>query len=175
MEFLNSLLLPTNSDLVFLGYLVIFAVTFLETIAFVGLMIPGTSMLVLSGFLASQDIFSPAALFWSAVFGSVTGEAITYYLGGHGIYLFKDNSRFFKKRFLERGERFFKKYGAKSIFLARFFGPIRSIVPFVAGLSRMNRGEFHFYNILSAIIWAIGCLALGYFFGGALEVVKGNI
>ena len=73
---------------------------------------------------------------------------------------------------LDIGKRFFAKYGNKSVFFGRFIGPVRPIIPFVAGLSKMDRLPFFFWNIISAFLWATAYLLAGYFFGGAVKAIE---
>jgi len=153
------------------GYLVIFLVSFLESLAFVGLFIPGTTFMVFVGFLASKGFFNIPELFIVAVAGAIAGDALSFFLGSHSNVVFSAKSKIFKLKYLQTGEGLLKKYGDKSVFVGRFLGPIRPIIPFVAGMFKMEPKKFYFWNILSAIGWGTLYLSLGYFFGAAWDIV----
>lgn len=172
MDFLSSLL-PSIEHFKTLAYLAVFWIAFLESLAFVGLIMPGSTLIIVAGFLTSQGYLSFGVLVWVTALGAIFGDGLSYYLGKRGTGFFQENHRIFKKKYLDMGESFFKKHGDKSVFLARFIGPIRPIVPFVAGVSKMNHWEFLAFNISSAILWSFSYLLVGYFFGGAFESVKG--
>jgi undecaprenyl-diphosphatase len=121
--------------------------------------------MVLSGVFVSQGIVRWSETLVFVILGGVLGDAASFYLGKRGVGLFGKDNKIFKLDYLEKGERFFKKYGNKSVFLARFFGPIRPVVPFVAGIFRMRTRTFFVYNILSALLAAPVYVGIGYFFG----------
>ncbi|HSR89394.1 MAG TPA: LssY C-terminal domain-containing protein [Candidatus Udaeobacter sp.] len=171
MNYLN-LFLPIFEHYSLLAYFFVLAGSFLESFVFLGIIVPGTTLLVAAGFLASQGFFHLGVLFILSLLGAVLGDNLSFYLGNHSEKLFKPDSRVFKLIYLERGKNFFAKHGNYSVFLARFIGPLRPIVPFVAGISGMDRKKFTLYNILSAILWSGGYLFLGYFFGRAWQAVS---
>ncbi|MSR71694.1 MAG: DedA family protein [Candidatus Taylorbacteria bacterium] len=171
MEFL-TLLLPTFQHLGVWGYWVVALVSLLESLAFVGAVIPGAIIVVLAGFMSAQGYFDFGDLIWFAAIGAILGDSLSYYLGTRGTKLFRAENKLLKLNHLAKSEQFFKKYGNKSIFLGRFIGPIRAIVPFVAGLSKMNQWSFLLWNVTSAFLWAVVHLLLGYFFGGAIKTIE---
>ncbi len=163
-----SYLLPRLDSLGLWGYWAVLFVALLESLAFVGILFPGSTIIVLIGFLSAQGFLDIGDLVWFTVFGAIIGDNISYYLGHRGKKLFPGEGRLLKKNHLEAAERFFARHGNKSVFLGRFIGPLRSIVPFVAGFSRMNYGIFLFWNASSALLWSVSHLYAGYFFGGVL-------
>ena len=171
MEFLNSFL-PIVQHLGIWGYWVVLLVSLLESLAFVGVVVPGGVVIMLAGFLSAQGYLNFGDLIWFAAIGAILGDGLSYYLGTRGTKLFRAENKLLKLSHLERGEQFFKKHGNKSIFLGRFIGPIRSIVPFVAGLAKMNKWSFLLWNVTSAFLWAATYLLLGYFFGGAIKTIE---
>lgn len=171
MNFVNHLL-PTIEHLGFFGYWFILLVSLLESLAFIGSFVPGAVIIIFMGLLSSQGYLDIGDLIWFAAIGAILGDGISYYLGTKGAHFFKEENKFLKVSHLDKGERFFKKYGNKSIFFARFIGLLRPIIPFVAGLTGMNIRIFLFWNIISAFLWAASHLLVGYFFGGALTVVE---
>ena len=171
MEYLSSIL-PTVQHLGIFGYWVVLLFSLLESLAFIGIIVPGAIVVVFAGFLSAQGYLDLSNLICFAAIGAILGDSLSYYLGTKGANLFRPENRFLKLSHLEKGEQFFKKYGNKSIFFGRFIGPIRPIVPFVAGLSKMNKWSFFFWNITSAFLWATSHLLLGYFFGGAIKTIE---
>ena len=171
MEFLN-LLLSNTSQLVFWGYATSFFAAFLESLVFIGVVIPGSTLVVLSGFVSSQGYVSLWGLIFFTTMGAILGDSLSYYLGTKGTRFFHNENKLLKVEHLDRGRQFFQRYGSKSIFLSRFIAPLRAIVPFIAGISGMGKKTFLFWNILSAFIWSTTHILLGYFFGNSLPVIK---
>lgn len=171
MDLINYLL-PKIEHFHFLGYWVVLLVSLLESLAFVGLIVPGSTFVVFIGALAAEGWWDLGDLIWFATIGAILGDGISYLLGKKGKLLFKEEGRFFKRSYLEKGEAFFRKHGAKSVFLGRFIGPVRPVIPFVAGLSRMDAKRFYIWNILSAVLWASSTLLAGYFFGYAWKLAE---
>jgi membrane protein DedA with SNARE-associated domain len=155
-----------------LGYWALLMVSLLESLAFVGLVFPGSTFVVLMGVLSARGYWDLGDLIWFATVGAILGDGISYSLGKRGKILFTESSRIFRVSYLERGEAFFRKHGPKSVFLGRFLGPIRAILPFIAGLSRMEPRLFYVWNILSAIAWASSHLLVGYLFGNVCNMIE---
>jgi len=170
MNFID-ILIPILQKLQNFAYLLVFFISFVESVAFIGLAIPGTIFNVFIGFLAGSGLFDIYDLFWFAFLGAICGDGLSFYLGKRAKKLFKPENGIFKSNYLFKGEEFFKKHGAKSVFLGRFIGPLRPIIPFVAGMFKMKTKKFIFWNILSAFLWAIFYLALGYFFGQGWQII----
>lgn len=160
-------LLPKIEQLGLWAYWLLFGICILEATVVVGLFIPGTTAVVFFGFLASQKVVDLGDVIWVAALGGIIGDTISFYLGKHGVSWFRSERRFLNLDHLEKGKTFFKNHGDKSILLARFMSPIRSITPFVAGLCAMNRKKFLFLNVISSFASAIIFSLLGYFFGQA--------
>lgn len=146
--------------------LVVFGVALAESLAIVGVLVPGVIILLGAGALIGTGVLD----FWSitawAVAGAIVGDGLSYWLGHHFEYL-TARWRWFRLHpdHLEKGIRFFHDYGDISIALGRFFGPIRAIVPLVAGLMRMPPKRFFIANVLSALVWAPAYLAPGILLG----------
>jgi undecaprenyl-diphosphatase len=146
--------------------LVVFAVALAESLAIVGVLVPGVIVLFGAGALIGAGILD----FWSmclwAIAGAVIGDGLSYWLGHHFEYL-TERWRWFRLHpdHLDKGIRFFENYGDLSVALGRFFGPIRAVVPLVAGLMHMPPKRFYIANVLSAIAWAPAYLAPGMVVG----------
>jgi membrane protein DedA with SNARE-associated domain/membrane-associated phospholipid phosphatase len=164
-------ILPAFSHLGLWGYWVVLLIAFFEAIVLVGVIIPGSTLIVLVGFLSAQGVLDIGDLIWFAAIGAILGDALSYYLGTKGTNFFHDENKFLKAAHLDRAELFFRKHGDKSIFFGRFIGFLRSLVPFVAGLSRMSLKRFLFWDVISAFLWAAAYLLLGYFFGNAFASI----
>ncbi|NTW13868.1 MAG: phosphatase PAP2 family protein [Candidatus Moranbacteria bacterium] len=171
MESLISLL-PSLSRMGSLGYFLAFAIALAESLPFVGLMFPGTFIIILFGFFASQGYLHFRILVWFVTIGAILGDAIGYRFGVKGKDLFREGNRFLRPTYLEKGKKFFQAHGEKSVFLGRFIGPLRPIIPFVAGLSHMSWRRFLLWDVAVAILWSWSHIALGYFFGGAAAVIE---
>lgn len=135
--------------------LIIFSIAFLESIAIVGLFFPGSAMLATIGILIGTGTIPlwPALLL--ASLGGITGDISSYLIGRH--YLDDIHHKWFFakfKGFIINGEYFFHHHGKKSVFIARFIGPVRPIVPLIAGSLKMRFKSFIITDILSGIIWA---------------------
>ncbi len=171
MEIINKLL-PQIEHFRILGYWLVLLVSLLESLVLVGVIVPGAVLVVFAGTLAAQGYFDLGDLIWFAAIGAVLGDGISFLFGQRGTGLFKETNKILKASYLEAGERFFHKHGAKSIFLGRFIGLVRAVIPFVAGLSGMAAKRFYFWNILSAFVWATSHLLAGYFLGQAWQMVE---
>jgi membrane-associated protein len=153
------------------------AIVFCETGLLVGFFLPGDSLLVTAGFVASQGgldiVWLNICLMIAAIVGDSTGYLIGYH-GGPKIFK-KEDSFFFKKEYLERTHRFFEKHGGKTIILARFVPIVRTFAPTVAGVGRMNYRQFLSYNVIGGILWVFSMTSVGYFLGRAVPGIEKNI
>jgi membrane protein DedA with SNARE-associated domain len=142
---------------------VVFLLAFGETLAFLSLLLPATVILLAVGGLIGASGIQFLPVWIAGVVGSILGYGISYFIG---LY-FKDDiekiwpfSRY--PEMIPRGKAFFEKYGAYGVFFGHFFGPLRAVVPVVAGMYAMPQIPFQIANILSAFIWATGMLAPGF-------------
>jgi len=150
-----------------IGYLGIFFVIFAESGLFFGFFLPGDSLLFTAGLLASQGYFSIIALILLTILGAIGGDQVGYLFGrkfGPKIFT-KEDSFFFKKKYVHDAENFYQKYGKKTIILARFVPIVRTFVPILAGVGNMHYKTFVSYNIIGGVLWGLGIPLLGYFLG----------
>jgi membrane protein DedA with SNARE-associated domain len=146
---------------------VAFVVAFLESFCFLSILWPGTAILIgISALLARSGV--ELSVLWPAIvaagFGGSLGYALSYWIG---LY-YKDGIRELwpfnrNPAMVDRGQTFFAKWGALSVFFGHFFGPIRAIIPVIAGMYAMPQWQFQIANIFSAFIWAAGIIAPTYF------------
>lgn len=172
MDAIVAHLLPTLQQLGMGGYWVVLLIALLESLAFIGSFVPGATLILFAGFLSAQGYLDIGDLILFAATGAIIGDGISYYLGTKGTRFFRLENKILKLSHIEKGKQFFVKYGNKSIFLGRFIGLLRPIIPFIAGLSKMDSRVFFFWNITSAFAWAASHLLLGYFFGDALKTIE---
>jgi len=134
---------------------VMFITSFGESLAFLGLLFPGTSILIVAGTLMSAGSLPYWPVLAGAIIGAVLGDSVSFWLGRRyggelgRVWPFTRNPDL-----LPNGMRFFAKHGGKSVFIGRFFGPVRAVIPLAAGVLRMPRGLFWLANVTSAIVWA---------------------
>jgi membrane protein DedA with SNARE-associated domain len=134
---------------------VMFITSFGESFAFLGLLFPGTSILIVAGTLMSAGSLPYWPVLAGAIIGAVLGDSVSFWLGrryGGGLCRIWPFTR--NPDLLPNGMRFFAKHGGKSVFIGRFFGPVRAVIPLAAGVLRMPRGLFWLANVTSAIVWA---------------------
>jgi undecaprenyl-diphosphatase len=146
-----------------LYYTLIFSVTLAESIVLIGLLVPGSTLIVFSGFIAAHGKGDLTLIILASVAGAFLGDLISYVLGGRtGPQL--RHSRIFKKRLhlIWKAELFFASHGGKSLFFGRFMGPLRGMMPFVAGCTRLPLGSFLGFTLVSSILWGIAYPGLGF-------------
>ena len=151
--------------------IIVFLIAFTESLAIVGLFIPGALLMLAIGALIGAGALPFWPTFWWAVAGAVVGDGVSFWLG----YFYKQQLRVlwpFSRypALLDHGERFLEQHGGKSILFGRFFGPVRAIVPASAGIMGMTPGRFLFANVSSALAWAPAFLLPGMVFGASLNL-----
>ena len=154
---------------------IMFITSFGESFAFIGLFVPGTSILIVAGTLMSAGSLPFWPIMAGAVTGAVLGDSVSFWLGsrfGGGIARVWPFTR--NPDLLANGIGFFERHGGKSVFIGRFFGPVRAVIPLAAGIMRMPRGRFWLANITSALVWAPMLLLAGDAVGGIGERLLGS-
>jgi membrane protein DedA with SNARE-associated domain/membrane-associated phospholipid phosphatase len=155
-------------------YLLVGGLAFLETGAFVGLVAPGETAVIVGGVVAGQgeiDIVALIALVW---FCAVAGDSVSFLLGrrlGRGFLIRHGQRLRITEQRLEQVERFLQRHGGPTILVGRFIGFVRAVGPFVAGASKFPFRRFIPYDVIAAGLWsAVFCL-LGYVFWRSLDQV----
>ncbi len=157
------------------SYLIIFGAAMLECAAFAGLLVPGESLVLASGFFAHQGILELDAVIAAVALGAVAGDNIGYLLGARlgRDWLLKKGSRFgLRKKRLAQVDAFFQRQGPRAVFIGRFIGFARALVPFVAGASGMSYRRFVVADALGAGLWTVAFVALGYVLGASWQVAE---
>jgi undecaprenyl-diphosphatase len=148
-------------------YLLVGVFAFAETGAFVGLVVPGETVMLLGGAVAGQGATNIYLLIAIAWFFAFAGDSTSFFVGrrlGRG-FLMRHGPRFgLGPERLERIEDYFDRHGGKTIFLGRFVGFVRAFAPFIAGSSGMGYRRFVPYSILGTGLWVSSALAIGYVF-----------
>lgn len=149
------------------GLIGVISIIFAETGLLIGFFLPGDSLLFTAGLLASQGYLPFFPLMIGTFIAAVLGDSFGYWFGKKtGPALFsREDSKFFKKKYVSEAEIFYEKHGKKTIILARFIPIIRTFAPIVAGIARMDYKTFISFNIIGGFIWAVGLTLAGYFLG----------
>jgi len=152
-----------------------FITGFGESFAFLSLLFPGTTLLVAAGTLMKTGTLPYLPVMAGSILGAVLGDSVSYWIGrrfGGGLARIWPFSR--NPALLPSGIEFFRRHGGKSVFIGRFFGPIRAVIPLAAGTMRMPRGRFWVANIASALVWAPMLLIVGDAVGEAGDRLIGS-
>ena len=160
------------------GYVVLVAIVFAETGLLAGFFLPGDSLLVTAGLLASADgVLNIWGLIGSLSAAAILGDSVGYAIGYHlGPRIFtRDDSRFFHKDHLRRTQRFYEKYGAKTIVIARFVPIVRTFAPTVAGAGKMRYRTFLMFNVLGGIGWVVSMTGAGYGLGHTIPDIERQV
>ena len=147
-------------------YAILVLIVFCETGLVVTPFLPGDSLLFAAGALSAGQGLHPIVLVVLLFVAAVVGDGVNYAIGkAVGLKVFDGRSRFLKPEYLEKTNRFYEKYGGKTIVLARFVPIVRTYAPFVAGAARMSYPRFLFFNVAGGFAWVTLFVLAGYFFG----------
>ncbi|MGC8535882.1 MAG: DedA family protein [Rhizomicrobium sp.] len=150
----------------------VFFVTFGESFAFVSLFFPGTTVILACGALIAAHALPAWPVLMGGIAGAILGDSCSYWLGRRYGHLTEAVWPFTRHpEMLTRGYEFFGRHGTKSIFLGRFLGPFRAVLPLLAGITKMPSPRFWFANVTSAIIWVPTLLAPGILAGYGLSML----
>ncbi|WP_334124087.1 DedA family protein [Empedobacter brevis] len=160
-------------------YLILFLLIFIETGLVIMPFLPGDSLLFAAGMLAAAfpeqlNIYIVLGLLWiAAIAGDTVNYTIGKTLGTKLVTVTVLGKRIIKDTAIQKTEDFFTKYGSKTIVIARFVPIVRTLAPFVAGVSKMHYGTFIQYNVIGGTIWVVGVTLAGYFLG-TVPLIKNN-
>jgi membrane-associated protein len=157
-----------------LTYAILFLIIFVETGLVFFPFLPGDSLLFAAGAFAAVDSLNVFVLYILLFVAAVLGDTANYWIGYFfGQRIIHDPRIPLDAEHLEKTNRFFEKYGGKTIILARFFPFARTFAPFVAGVGKMDYKKFFSYNVIGGFLWVTIALFAGYFFGN-IQFVKEN-
>jgi|SRR6218665_441169 len=160
------------------GLWIVLFIVFAETGLFAGFFLPGDSLLFLAGIysrdlienitIIESDIVNVTLLAVLVAVAGIIGNMVGYWFGSKsGYYLYKkEDSFWFKKKYLIQSKDFFETYGGKAIIFARFLPVVRTFAPIVAGIVTMDKKKFMFYNIVSSFLWAFILIFSGHYLYG---------
>ena len=148
-------------------YALLFVVIFVETGVVIMPFLPGDSLLFVVGAMCGLGLMSYPLSIALLLAAAVLGNQSNYTLGRYfGPRVFKwENSRLFNKAAFDRAHNFYERYGGITIVAARFMPFLRTFAPFVAGVAKMSRSRFTFFDVTGGALWVVGIITVGYFFG----------
>lgn len=148
-------------------YALLFLVIFVETGLVVMPFLPGDSLLFVVGAMCGVGLMSYPLSVGLLLAAAVLGNQSNYALGRYfGPRVFQwENSRLFNKAAFDAAHAFYERYGGVTIVAARFMPFARTFAPFVAGVAKMNRARFTFFDVTGGALWVVGIVTIGYFFG----------
>ena len=147
-------------------YALLFAIIFVETGVVLMPFLPGDSLLFVTGALCGAGILSLPLALALLLIAAILGDQTNYHIGLRvGVRAWQWQGRWFNRRAFEQAHDFYQQHGGWTIVLARFMPFIRTFAPFVAGVAKMDRASFTFYNLIGAIVWVGGLGLAGYWFG----------
>ncbi|MFV5691443.1 DedA family protein [Flavobacterium sp. LT1R49] len=161
-----------------IGLYIVLFIIFAETGLFAGFFLPGDSLLFLAGIYSKDlvqnmvtiesDFINVTLLSLLVAAAGIVGNMVGYWFGAKsGYYLFKKEDTFwFKKKYLLQSKDFFEKYGGKAIIFARFLPIFRTFAPIVAGIVSMDKSKFMFFNVLSSFLWSFILIFSGHYLYG---------
>ncbi len=156
-------------------YLIFFLIIFAETGLVVTPFLPGDSMLFALGTFAAMGSLKVGWVFVILSAAAILGDSANYAIGKYfgQIILKHEGTWFLKKEHIERTHKFYEKYGAKTIVIARFVPIVRTFAPFIAGVGKMTYPKFFSYNVIGGLLW-VTLFVFGGFFFGNIPVIKRN-
>ncbi|GAB3998459.1 DedA family protein [Spirosoma daeguense] len=157
-------------------YAILFLIVFTETGLIVMPLLPGDSLLFAAGALAARPTneLSVWVIIPLLIVAALLGDNVNYFVGkflGNKIKM-RERILFFKREYIAETEKFYAKYGGRTVIIARFIPIVRTIAPFVAGAGSMTYSTYIKFCIMGAILWVVSISLLGYFFGNFPIVQK---
>ena len=158
-----------------LTYGILFLIVFAETGLVITPFLPGDSLLFAAGVIASLGSLNIGVVWLLLVIAAIAGDTVNYWIGHFFGQKIVDNPniKFINQEHIDKTEQFYKKYGGKTIILARFVPIVRTFAPFVAGVGTMNYAKFITYNVIGGVLWVSLFTLTGYFFGN-IPVIQKN-
>lgn len=153
-------------------YAILFAIIFAETGLVIFPFLPGDSLLFIAGAFCATGSMELVWLTLLLLIAAIAGNTVNFMIGRLiGQKIWEMNSRWIDHHALSRTHLFYERHGGKTLILARFIPLVRTFAPFVAGISRMSAWRFQLFNIVGALLWIVGLIIAGYFFGN-LPIIK---
>lgn len=158
-----------------LTYAILFGIVFAETGFVITPFLPGDSLLFAAGAISALGSLNIVGVTLLLIIAAVIGDTANYWIGHFFGQKIVDNPKItiINQEHIDKTEQFYKKYGGKTIILARFVPIVRTFAPFVAGVGTMEYGKFIIYNVIGGVVWVTLFTLAGYFFGN-LEFIQKN-
>jgi membrane-associated protein len=161
------------------GYVGLTLIIFTETGLLLGFFLPGDSLLVTAGLLASDPAFGLNVWLLGLILtiAAIVGDTVGYGIGAaSGPRIFtREDSLLFHKKHLLRAQAFYERHGGKTVILARFMPIVRTFAPVVAGVGKMPYRSFLLFNVVGGIAWVWSMLLIGYILGRTVPAVAQHI
>jgi membrane-associated protein len=165
-------MLPVYGSLV---YAILFAIVFAETGLVIFPFLPGDSLLFIGGAFCATGAMDSVLLSSLLIVAAVSGNTVNYMIGrAIGNKAFTHNYRWLDRAALQKTHTFFEMHGGKTIVLARWLPVVRTFAPFVAGVSQMGWVQFQLFNVSGAVLWVVGLITAGYYFGG-IPIIRDHL
>jgi membrane-associated protein len=156
-------------------YALLFVIVFAETGLVVFPFLPGDTLLFIAGAFCANGLMNASLLMLLLIIAAVSGNTVNYLIGrALGQRVFTHDYRWIDRHALEKTHAFFEQHGGKTIILARWLPVIRTFAPFVAGVSDMGFTRFQIFNVVGALLWVIGLVMAGYFFGN-IPIIRDHL
>ncbi|MGB0131248.1 DedA family protein [Chlorobium sp.] len=159
------------------GYLLLFAIIFAETGLFAGFFLPGDSLLITAGLIAATGGLDITRVIATLAAGAVLGDSAGYLIGKQlqKTLFTRQETLFFHREHLLKTEAFYRKHGAKTVFLARFVPVVRSFAATLAGVAAMPYRVFLFYSVSGAVLWVLCFTLAGYYIASMFPEAVGYL
>ena len=168
-----NLLTPVIEQHHLLGYGLAFAIALLETVLVAGLLLPGSTVLLLLGALSAGGQLGFAGVLCFAIAGAIVGDNFNFWLGQrYGSHWAKNGLWGLGPEHFAKAQGFFDRHGASSVFLGRFIPSVKELAPVVAGMVGMRQRTFVFWNVLGAVGWGLQWVGGGYLFGHSIRLAQ---
>lgn len=152
------------------GLLLIGIIIFAESGMFVGFFLPGDTLLLSAGIFAAQGKISLISVIAVVVVAAIAGDNVGYHIGKkYGRRLFsKPDGVIFRQEYVEQAEKFYERWGSKTMLIAHFVPIVRTFAPPVAGVAKMDYKQFVIYDAIGILAWGVGITLVGYWFGSKI-------
>lgn len=159
------------------GLLLIAAIVFAESGMFVGFFFPGDTLLMTAGIFAAQGHLNITEVIVVIALAAILGDNVGYHIGkryGRGLFKKKDGI-FFRQDYVQKAERFYERFGSRTMLFSHYVPVVRTFAPPVAGVAKMNYKQFFFYDAIGIISWAFLVTMVGYWFGHKIPNVENYV
>lgn len=139
----------------------------------VGLFFPGDTLLFSAGILAAAGKIGLVESLAVIAAAAIIGDNVGYLIGKHlGPRLFKKDGIVFRREYIDRAEKFYEKYGSKTMLIAHFVPIVRSFAPVTAGAGKMDHKQFILFDAIGDIAWTLVVTLAGYFIGSRIPGIE---